>query len=195
LEQAHTTKPVQSRLASGQVKQQEIVVKKTAIVLIIGLCTGLAGAFAEHPGGTGIGVLFRSGYDVDAKDDNGVDAGLSLKLAGLPIYWGFFLNTHNDVFGLGVTGDYYLIDSSLFKEGGFDMGLHLGLGGYGSMIFYDTDTYFAAGGRVPVGLSFLFARRFEVSLGLAYNLGLRVLPTVDFPAHFFNGELGFRLWL
>ncbi|MDR1211465.1 MAG: hypothetical protein LBK40_04455 [Spirochaetaceae bacterium] len=168
--------------------------KKITMVVVIGLCVGLAGVFADHPGGAGIGILFRSGYDMEAKGSDGFDIGLSLKLSSVPIFWGFVLNVHDDVFGAGATGDYYLIDSSLVSGSGFDLGWHLGLGGYGAMRF-DDDMYLAAGGRLPVGLSFLFAKHFEAFLGVAYNLGIRVLPEVDFPSHFFNGELGFRVWL
>ncbi|MDR1178176.1 MAG: hypothetical protein LBK64_05055 [Spirochaetaceae bacterium] len=168
--------------------------KKIAIVLVIGLCVGLVGVFADHPGGTGIGVLFRSGYNMKAKGSDGFDIGLSLKLSSVPAFWGLALNIHDGVFGAGVTGDYYFIDNSLIKDSAFNLGWYLGLGGYGSLRF-DNDMYLAGGGRLPVGLSFQFAKHFEAFLGVAYNLGLRILPSISFPAHFFNGELGFRVWL
>ncbi|MDR0389975.1 MAG: hypothetical protein LBH73_07885 [Spirochaetaceae bacterium] len=168
--------------------------KKIAMVLIIGLCVGLVGVFAEHPGGTGVGVLFRSGYNF-GDGGSGLDVGLSLKLASVPVYWGLFLNIRDSMFGVGGTGDYYVIDRSLIQDANFNLGWHLGLGGYATALFRKDDPHLAAGGRIPVGLSLQFAKNFEAFLNVAYNLGLQVLPKINFPAHFFNGELGVRLWI
>jgi hypothetical protein len=143
-----------------------------ALVAIIATGT----AFADHPGGLGIGVVvFYPG-----------GGGLSLKIPSIPIYWsinaGAGADGNTSHFSINLTGDYYLIDKALVS----DIGLHwfLGLGGFGSFYNYtynvkDHDisgsyTRIAAGARIPLGLSWQPISLLEIFLDIAPSLGVNI---------------------
>ncbi|MDR0412040.1 MAG: hypothetical protein LBH75_08735 [Treponema sp.] len=160
--------------------------KKFLAVCAIGLALATGSVFADHPSGLGLGVVFGGGVG----EYNGA---LSLKVPSLPVYWTVRLGIWDSSFGLGVTGDYYIIDSTLVSS--INLGWYLGLGGYAGLWGFSDKLGFAAGARLPIGLSWQFLGHGEIFLEIAPQLGIQVLPDVHFPhASFFNGALGFRYW-
>ena len=161
--------------------------------LIAILATGTV--FADHPAGTGIGVMGLFGGHWPGGGYGG--AAFSLKLPSLPIYWGVNLHFQKGVFSLGVIGDYYLIDSVLVS----DLKLHwfLGLGGRVNLSFNDDEMLFGLGARIPIGLSWQPVEQdgmlLEVFADIAPSLGVRVSPKFYFPAGGWQGDVGIRLWL
>jgi hypothetical protein len=162
--------------------------KLFVVILVLFLCTGTL--FADHPGGTGIGVIFGGGW---GSYGLGI-AGLSLKLESVPVFWGISAYLSQWGFGAGVTGDIYLIDSTLVKSGGFDLGWYFGLGALVNFHFWDGGMAIDAGARVPIGLSWHIIPQAELFLAAVPNVGLRVGP--GGPLFWgVNGELGLRFWL
>jgi len=92
---------------------------------------------------------------------------------------------------LGVSGDKYLIDSTLVKNIGLSWYLGLGLGvgiGLGDPLG------FGVAARLPVGLSFQPIPLLEIFLQVVPNLGVSVLPSFHFPYGGWGGDIGIRLW-
>ncbi|MDR0784928.1 MAG: hypothetical protein LBE74_03470 [Treponema sp.] len=161
--------------------------KKFLAVCAIGLALATGSVFADHPSGLGLGVVFGGGVGE-------YNAALSLKVPSVPIYWAIRLGIWDNSFGLGVTGDYYIIDNNL-PVSGIDLGWYFGVGGYASLWGFDDKLGVIAGVRAPVGLSWQFLGHGEVFLEVAPQLGFQLLPKFRFPyASFFNGALGFRFW-
>jgi hypothetical protein len=152
--------------------------KKAIVVLAFLLCVGTVGLFAEHPKGLGIGV--QGGWS------GGVGGGLSLKLPSVPVFWTIDL----DYGGLGVAGDFYLIDQTLVK----DLGWYLGIGVYGYFGVWADELSIAAGGRIPIGLSWRPIDLLEIYAQAVPSIGLSVSPNLGLWPNFFGGNLGIRLW-
>ena len=162
--------------------------KKLVIVFV--LFTILAGGtvFADHPDGLGIGIqggtsssFFGGGYY------NG--GALSLKLPGIPLFWAARVDIWNDYFSLGVSGDSYLIDSSLAKTIGWYLGFGIGVGiGLGDPLGLSVSA------RLPIGLSFQPIPFLEIFLQAVPHIGVSVLPDFHFPYGGWGGDLGLRLW-
>jgi hypothetical protein len=161
--------------------------KKFAAICIVGFVLGTAGAFADHPDGWGLGVVFGGGVD-------GWGPSLSLKAPQLPIFWAINLGFGKNYFGLGVSGDYYFIDKKFPTD--INLNWYLGVGGYATMWGFNDDKFgLALGARVPVGLSWQFLKHGEIFLEIAPQLGLEVAPDFRFPqSSFFNAALGARFW-
>ncbi|MDR1986044.1 MAG: hypothetical protein LBP88_03605 [Treponema sp.] len=158
--------------------------KKLVAVCIIGLSLGAAGAFAEHPDGWGLGIVGRGGY-------GGSGPNLSLKAPSLPIYWGIGLGIWEGAFSMGVSGDYYIIDTALVPDINLDW--YFGVGGYVSLGISD-GFGLALGARVPLGLSWEFLEHFELFGNIFAGLGIGISP-LYFPDWKGGGELGIRYWL
>jgi hypothetical protein len=163
--------------------------KKLAFIIMVSSLLSV-GAFADHPKGLGVGVVGGANF---SSDGSGSDIGLSLKLPSMPIFWALQLSI-NDSIALGVSGDKYLIDKELLKEGDFRLDWYAGIGGYAGLGIGDV-THASIGARVPIGLSWHITREFELWLGLAPSLGITLAPELNFPDFFFASELGLRIWL
>jgi hypothetical protein len=165
--------------------------KKLVILIALITIIGTGTAFADHPSGLGIGVVgsYWGGWG------GGYAPGfaLSLKLPSVPLFWGIGLQIHDGYFGLGVSGDKYLIDQALVK----DIGLHwyLGLGGWVNLGFGNDWFGCSLGLRLPVGLSWQPIPLLELFLDIAPSLGVEVAPGFHFPAGGWQPEFGIRLWL
>jgi hypothetical protein len=187
--------------------------KKILAVFIVCLCLSSAAVFAQHPSGLGIGIVGEYGVVGGA-----AGASLSLKVPALPVYWAVNLDFDDDIFGIGVSGDYYFIDQSLTGSSGFNLGWYLG-GGVGAGVSFGSWDYpgtevshfgFNVAARLPVGLSAVFAKKVEVFLGfipalsfnyasvtVKYDGGLRdddknSDSDIDFDI---GAEIGIRIWL
>jgi len=121
---------------------------------------------------------------------------LSLKAPQKPIFWGISagIDTKNDIFGLNVTGDYYLLDQRLTPD--FNFGWYLGIGGYAGFYHVGEDNGLGVGARVPIGIYIFPVPFFEIFLDVAPSLGIN-LGTVNglkFPAGGLGADLGIRFW-
>jgi len=169
--------------------------KKILLVLALVAIIGAGTAFADHPDGWGVGIV--AGYNGNWYNAlNHPNVALSLKIPKIPIYWAFNLEIHNSHMGMGLRGDYYLLDKTLVP----DIGLHwyIGLGGWVSLGFYH-DTYIALGVRLPIGISWQLGLggsldALELFLEIAPSLGIQVSPDIYFPAGGWGAGFGVRLW-
>jgi hypothetical protein len=157
------------------------------VILVAFLATGAV--FADHPGGFGIGVQ-GGGSSSWSGGGFGSGAALSLKLPSIPIFWAVNMSFGNGYFGLGLSGDYYFIDSQLVKTlhwylGG---GLGLGLWGFGDALGLGVSA------RLPIGLSWQPIPLLEIFLQVVPSLGVSILPDFHFPYGGFGGDIGIRLW-
>jgi hypothetical protein len=129
--------------------------KKFFFAGVLEFALTISAVFADHPDGWGIGVMGRGGWGYGHGGLGG--AALSLK-APFPVYWGINLDLGSNYFGLGLTGDYYLIDKQLADFGGPSLGWYLGIGGFLGYGTYNSSvaswTSLSLGARVPIGLSF-----------------------------------------
>jgi len=161
--------------------------KKIPIILCILLAVSMP-AFADHPTDQmGLGLVGGGGVA-----GNG-DLGLSLKLPGLPVFWGIHVNLNSSVISLGATGDFYIYDQNLVTQEGFNLDWFLGLGAYASLSL-GSGMHVGVGARVPVGLSFHFMEQFEFWIDAAPSLGIGINP-LQFPEWNVAGEAGIRIWL
>jgi len=172
--------------------------KKIVLVVLVGLLIGTA-VFADHPNSLGIGIIGGGGYGGEGFGY----PGLSLKVPGVPVFWGIYCPINSYGSGVGVTGDYYLFDSNLVtndltnEDGTYKLRLdwYLGLGGFMHMFFWPDDFNFDIGVRVPVGLSWHIIKELELFFGIHPGVGFW-FGDGRFPVHIFiGGELGLRLWL
>ena len=168
--------------------------KKIFLVFVLAAVIATGAVFADHPDGWGIG--FVGGGAGDFGSGAGASYGLSLKAPSMPIYWGINPRFESGFTYLGVTGDYYVIDSVLVS----DIGLHwyLGVGGFATLGFGNSNVHISLGARVPIGLSWQLGiggpiNAIEVFLQLAPSLGVSVSPKVGFIGGW-DGGLGFRVW-
>jgi hypothetical protein len=165
--------------------------KKLFAVCIIGLALGVTGVFAQHPGGLGIGV--QGGWS------GGGGGALSLKLPSLPIYWAISVWGGEDYFGLGVSGDIYIVEGSLVPDIG--LGWYIGPGGYVNLSFWGSDSDndgmgLGAGVRGVAGLSCIpfGSIPLEIYLQAHVGLGLSITNPFHFPDIPWGGNLGIRIW-
>jgi hypothetical protein len=115
----------------------------------------------------------------------------------MPPFWGINLRINKEYFGLGVSGDYYLVDKALVPD--INLGWFLGVGGYVNTAFYDNSNadrlWLDVGGRVPIGLSWQPAKFLEVFITVIPDIGLGIVPELGNLDWNINGEIGVRLWL
>jgi hypothetical protein len=164
-------------------------VKKILLVLI--LVVVFSGAvFADHPENKlGIGVMGRWSGLWDGIGYPG--AALSLKVPGVPIFWGINLGFDSNYFSIGVSGDKYFMEGALVS----DIKLHYFIGlGLWADLTRAGDTYLSFGARLPIGLSWHLVDPVEIFLDVAPSLGVSINP-FHFPAGGWPIELGIRLWL
>ncbi|MDR0562527.1 MAG: hypothetical protein LBG73_07535 [Spirochaetaceae bacterium] len=200
--------------------------KKLFAVCIIGLALGTAGVFADHPDGWGIGPGFGFNWGWPFGGGGGSAPGiyLSLKAPKLPVFWGLSLGFGTNYFGLGVTGDWYIIDKPLAPAA--KLHWFLGVGGFLTLNIWGGSWSYAGGSakwsylefgggvRVPVGLSWQPLDWLEVfgeinaSLGIGgstdsvieYDVGGEKLKHTYhegglwFPVGGLGGAIGVRFW-
>ena len=171
--------------------------KKFALITILMFVVSAA-AFAERPAGWGIGILAQHNLAWDGFGGNwGV--GVSLKAPQWPIFWGINLDFRSNFFGIGLTGDYYLLEQVIVEDVNF--GWFIGLGGYGSFASLSNSwTSLRLGGRVPVGVYIMPVDFLEVFLSVAPSLGLGLYfgegrdSPFNFPEGGFGVDFGIRFW-
>ncbi|MCL2609578.1 MAG: hypothetical protein FWD94_06730 [Treponema sp.] len=187
--------------------------KKIALGLMLGMLAGAIASAQESGNGAGheqgssdqlgIGIVGNFGGGAFGAHFN---PGLSLKLPQLPIYWGIFAEPFGDSFGMSVSGDYYAVKKTLDErrlvdEDGsyYDLKLYwyLGIGGFANIHFLgDLGNGFAFGARIPIGISWPIARKFDLTLGVVPTLGAYLGPadTGDVFYWSIGGELAVRYW-
>jgi hypothetical protein len=151
--------------------------KKLGLLVLLGLVLCTAGAFADHPSGWGVGIVGQYGGAWTGGGSLGGLA-LSLKAPSVPVFWGINFDFPKDGFGLGVTGDYYLIDQTLVSGAG--LGWFFGVGGYFDFTTWSytyaskkySQTALGLGVRVPIGLSWQPVEFLEFFFDFAPSLGI-----------------------
>jgi hypothetical protein len=158
--------------------------KKIVLVLALAAVIATGTAFADHPKGFGIGVV----GNYSSWGFGGTSGGLSLKLPSIPIYWAFNFGIDPDGFGLGITGDSYIVDKNISGP------LHyfIGIGGYftfysysqkysGYLYSYDYSyTWMYGGVRFPIGLSIQPVPLFEIFFDIAPSVGIGIYSGYDY---------------
>ena len=172
--------------------------KKLILVLAFLLILTI-GAFAEHPGGGGIGIVGQSHFEwKEFKGSPG--AALSLKMPEKPVYWGINVRLNGSDFWVSVTGDNYIVDKRLLPD--INLGWYLGVGAYAGFFHVGGDSSYSSlggGARVPIGIYVFPMSFFEVYVDVAPSLGLEILfgnkSGPYFPAGGLGADLGIRFWL
>jgi len=165
-------------------------VKKLVLVFALAAILATGTLFADHPGGFGIGV--QGGYSGAWGGGGFGNGALSLKLPSLPIFWAIRMDITNGYFGLGVSGDYYLIDDKLVPEIGLNW--YLGVGGALGLSFGGDWMGLGLAARLPIGLSWQPLPLLEIFLQVVPSLGVSILPGFHFPYGGWGGDIGIRLW-
>jgi hypothetical protein len=166
-------------------KYWRITLKKIVLIVMVLFVLGGTAAFADHPGGLGIGVM--GGYGI-----GGGNGALSLKLPDLPLYLGLQAR-FGSIFGVSASGDYYIIDDTLLSEGALDLGWYFGVGGYVGIGIGNNYFDFDLGLRIPVGLT-LQILPFEVFIQAVPTLGVGFGGGNLFRWDV-GGQGGIRIWL
>jgi len=162
-------------------------IRKIVMILALAAILSVSTAFADHPGGFGIGI---QGGGVGSWYGGGFgNAALTLKFPKVPIFWAIDFSSWGDHFWLGLAGDYYLIDKQIVET----LHWYLGVGGYLSLGF--ANDYFGLGiaGRIPVGLSWQPLDLLEIYIQIVPSIGINILPGVGLGGGF-GGNIGIRLW-
>ena len=160
-----------------------------ALVAIIATGT----AFADHPGGFGIG--FESGLHVDLDPSKTKISGgsLTLKFQELPIFWTINVASF-DPFYTGFSGDYYFIHNPISGDFHWYLGFGLGL----SLWTYEekvdeTKLGIAVTGRVPVGVSWQPLDFLELYAQAVPRIGINFSEGKLYDK-FLVTNLGIRFW-
>jgi hypothetical protein len=163
--------------------------KKIFLVFVLVAVMAVA-AFADHPSGLGIGVQGGGGSYWGGAGSFHPSAALSLKIPSVPIFWAARLDITDGYFGLGVSGDYYLIDSQLIPT----LHWYLGVGGSLGLSFGNDWMGLGAAVRLPIGLSWQPVRPLEIFLQVVPSLGVDIIPGFHFPSGGWGGDIGIRIW-
>jgi len=165
--------------------------KKVVLCLALFAILATGTASADHPSGFGIGVQggFSGSWGVKGGLGNGA---FSLKLPSLPIFWAVRLDIVEGYLGLGVSGDYYLIDSKLVPAIGLNW--YLGIGGALGLSIGKDMLGLGVAARLPIGLSWQPIQFLEIFLQVVPSLGVSILPGFHFPYGGWGGDIGIRLW-
>jgi len=171
---------------------KEIFVKKLVLVFVFAAVLATGAVFADHPRGLGIGVQGGGGGYWGAGGFH-PNAALSLKIPSLPIFWAVRLDITDGYFGLGLSGDYYLIDDKLVPQIGLNW--YLGIGGSLGLQFGNDWMGLGVAARLPIGLSWQPVSVLEIFLQIVPSLGVNILPGFHFPSGGWGGDIGIRLWI
>ena len=154
-------------------------------------------AYAQHPGGWGVGGVVQYNLPWDGFDGH-IAAAISLKVPQLPIYWGLNFTFPRNAFSTRATADYYLMD---FSNSTGDTGFFAGFGGYFGFYSEKSRTSIAFGPRFPIGFYTIRFGIFEIFLSLTPSLGVDIRfgdfpgKSFTFPNFFLGADLGVRMWI
>ena len=169
------------------------------LVMVIALATILAtGSVFAVQDGFGIGVVGGFGGGWGAVGTVAGGGALSLKLPGVPVYWGINLDIWGDGMWVGLTGDFiHLIDNKpIVKAIALNWFIRGGL--YGKVFIGGSSLGLDIGARLPIGLSWQPIKLIELFLDVAPSIGLGMSFNPDGVGlgvgGGWAGELGIRLW-
>jgi hypothetical protein len=179
--------------------------KKMLLVLVAGLSISTA-AFADHEG-LGLGFVAGGGAGSGHGSFGFGNIGLSLKVPALPVFWSIFPLFYGNGAGFGVNGDFYFIDKDLVTEQltnedgtyNFNLDWYLGAGFFANLYTWNNRhgnerASFAAGVRVPIGLSWHIITPLEMFFEIAPSFGFHAGRNVDPFFWGFGAGLGLRYW-
>jgi len=197
--------------------------KKIVLVVALVAFLGAGTAFAEKPTGLGIGVV--AGYG-GLGSSAGTPLGISLKIPSVPLYWGLYFNLPMNLtkgysaFGLGITGDYMILQGDLVSS--MNLGYYLGAGVFFDIYFQSyKETHLgsdvtgdrmdmAVGLRVPIGLTWMLAPAIELFLDVGLGFGAQMQGEEEWKwggstlqkheskiefGFYYTGSLGVRFYL
>jgi hypothetical protein len=166
--------------------------KRLLVVFAFTVILATGSAFADHPDGWGIGIMGRGGWGYGHGGLGG--AAVSLKAPMLPVYWGINLDIGSNYFGLGLTGDYYLIDKNIANLGVPTFSWYLGAGGFLGFSMYNGGSWRDSYGKnYNVGWTSLsFGARLPI--GLSFQMPVSSISLEIFGAFVPNIGLGFWFW-
>jgi hypothetical protein len=167
--------------------------KKWALLLLFTLIFSTT-AFADHAQDSlALGGIFGAGVSWNGyiSHPDFYPAGLSLKIPGVPLFWGVYVKPFDNLWlgipgyglGLGITGDWYFAEPGLVsktatnQKGSYNLKIdwYVGAGFYANM--YMRDNYFRGDGgfRMPFGVSWHAMgnpKQLEVCVGSVGGLGI-----------------------
>ena len=156
--------------------------KKFLFVLALVAIIATGTAFADHPGGLGIGIQGGGGI-------YGSGGALSLKLPAVPVFWAIGADFYGGTSWIGVSGDVYLAEGNIVPE--IKLDYYIGVGGFVNLAFGD-NFYIRGGARIPIGLSWHFLEIFELYAQIVPYLGISTYGSF----FYWNvaGNIGLRIW-
>ncbi|MDR0501787.1 MAG: hypothetical protein LBH16_00550 [Treponema sp.] len=173
--------------------------KRLGLVLVLAAIIATGTVFADirfynHHDGFAFGAQFSGNF---ATNEFGLGAALSLKLPGVPVFWAVDYAFSDLYYGIGLSGDFYFIDTPLLRTLGLYWYFGAGLGGFVWLYDRDTEDNYLRGavtGRVPVGVCWHLLSLFEVYLQVVPQAGVLIHDGTEF---FWDApvNLGVRIWL
>lgn len=165
------------------------------ILFVIILAVIIAGSASADYSEDKFGVGIMGGWYGDWEGWGWGHSVLSLKIPGIPVFWGIHMGFRSGFFHLGVSGDYYLFHEPLVSA--INLNWYLGIGGWLNVGF--NPGYFSFGARLPIGLSWHLLEivnkiGLELFAEFAPSLGIMVAPDFHFPSGGWPIALGVRLW-
>lgn len=111
---------------------------------------------------------------------------LSIMPPKVPILFGVGFTIGQAQFAMGITADWWMVNTNLFSFVNLYLGPGLYLGIEGSNITF--------GGRVPIGLNIFPIKWLELFLEIAPVLAIEFTDPITFPVFDLQGAFGLRFW-
>jgi len=144
--------------------------------------------------------VFAFGIGLQANADAGAvfspGIALTFKLDSVPLVFAANWNFQETVTVIGLTGDYWIINSPITNIGSSTLNWFFGVGFFANMTLYqDADSQFAGGIRLPLGLNMFIAKGvFEPFIQIAPSFGVHFVPALGGEGLFWPMSAGFRIW-
>lgn len=169
--------------------------KKSIVLVLMTLTLSLSGVFASNESSgrnVAIGPIFSGNF-------GGIDGplgglGITGKIPNLPPIFGLNFSFGPSISFVGVTGDWWLYEQTLYAPANLDM--YVGPGFFSDLSLSKT-TKFDCGLRIPVGLSWRPIKVLEAFVELAPAFGIAINGSDNqtvAPTWRVQGAVGGRFW-